>query len=323
MAKYKMADDFDDGDKGKGKEKDKVSLDLFKSVIEYMISDISSQLYSTNPAELARINNIINSLLSSDLPPEIQTRLKKLQELVVEKEENAEQVRNSGILERNREEATKWEEHVAILEKEAERLEAERLLAQFHQEGSMLTKQHEKFKVDIVERIKETKEETIKHNELFDYLSDENLKGKDIDESKLRPFIKNKEQIERELYRHQKAAHKHYDELCAYDAKLKAEKEELKEAVKKQPKPKELQSSILLETANYIDSEKKLLKTANNLYDYAVIQIGKTEIVQEKYGLPRAAEFYKTISSDLHEALLFGKAEAAAALAYFHRDGLG
>jgi hypothetical protein len=30
MAKYKMADDFDDRDKGNGKEKDKVSLDLFK-----------------------------------------------------------------------------------------------------------------------------------------------------------------------------------------------------------------------------------------------------------------------------------------------------
>jgi hypothetical protein len=33
MAKYKMADDFDDRDKGNGKEEDKVSLDLFKSAV--------------------------------------------------------------------------------------------------------------------------------------------------------------------------------------------------------------------------------------------------------------------------------------------------
>ncbi len=32
MAKYKMVDDFDNGDKGNGKE-DKVSLDLFKSAV--------------------------------------------------------------------------------------------------------------------------------------------------------------------------------------------------------------------------------------------------------------------------------------------------
>lgn len=254
-----MADDFDDGNMGK---EDSAYFTQFENVI----NDIKSQLHTTNPAELARLNSAISSLLASNLPAKILKSLEALQAAVAKEEQRAEQ---NITYRQEAEAATKMQEQIEFLEREAERSEAERLLAQFHQEGSRLEKQHTEFKVEIAKRIEETKEETRKHNELFDYLSDENLKGKDIDESKLRPFIKNEEQIERDrkLYRHQKAAHKHYDGLCAYDAKLKTEKEELKEAVKKeQQKPKELQSSILLETAKqrikHKDERREELKPA-------------------------------------------------------------
>ncbi|WP_342267937.1 hypothetical protein [Candidatus Tisiphia endosymbiont of Empis tessellata] len=262
MAKYKMADDFDDGNMGK---EDSAYVAQFENVI----NDIKSQLHTTNPAELARLNSAISSLLASNLPAKILKSLEALQAAVVKEEQRAEQNITYRQEEEARAAATKLQDQIDFLEMEAEKLEAERLLAQFNQEGSRLEKQHAEFKVEIAKRIEETKEETRKHNELFDYISDENLKGKDIDESKLRPFIKNEEQIERDrkLYRHQKAAHKHYDGLCAYDAKLKTEKEELKDAVKKeQQKPKELQSSILLETAKqrikHKDERREELKPA-------------------------------------------------------------
>lgn len=76
-------------------------------------------------------------------------------------------------------------------------------------------------------------------------------------------------------------------------------------------------------THRYIDSEKTLLKTANNLYDDALTQMGRAETIQKECGLPKAVGFYQIINRNLHEALLFGKAEAAAALAYLYREGLG
>lgn len=76
-------------------------------------------------------------------------------------------------------------------------------------------------------------------------------------------------------------------------------------------------------THRYIDSETGLLRTANNLYDYALTQMGRAKTIQKECGLPKVEKLYKIISGNLHEALLFGKAEAAAALAYLYREGLG
>ncbi len=302
--KNNMADDSDDGDMGK---EDSAYFTQFENVI----NDIKSQLHTTNPAELARLNSAISSLLASNLPEKILKSLEALQAAVAKEEQRAEQ---NITYRQEAEAATKMQEQIEFLEREAERLEAERLLAQFHQEGSSVKKQREKFKVDIAKRIEETKEETIKHNELFDYLSDENLKGKDIDESKLRLLIKNEEQIERdrELYRHQKTAHKHYDGLCAYDAKLKAQKEELKEAVKKeQQKLKALQSSVLLETAKqrikHKDERREELKPAIAEAKAAVVeadkQIQDLEDARGQKSYKELADKYKHTDTEKYQML--------------------
>lgn len=282
-----MADDSDDDkdDKNNKGQKDTAYLAQFDNIV----NEIIKQIHSTNPAELARLNSAISSLLASDLPQKILKSLEALQAAVTKAEERAEQknLSDQGENIRKAAEEAKLQESIALLEKEAEKLEAEKL-AEFHQEGMRLKKQHEEFEINIAKRIEETKEETKKHNELFDYLSDENLKGKDIDASKLRPSIKNEAQIEedRKLYRHQKEVHKRYDGLCAYDAKLKVEKKKLEEVVKKEEqKPQEQQSSTLLETAKQkvkhknekIEELKPVIAEAKGVVDEADAQIQDLE----------------------------------------------
>ena len=111
MAKYNMADDFDDG---KGR-KDKADFAQFENAI----NEVKSQIHSTNPAELARLNASITSLLSSNLPSEILSKLKDLQAVVSEREERAEQVVRYTQEEQSREEARLLQERIEFLEKEA------------------------------------------------------------------------------------------------------------------------------------------------------------------------------------------------------------
>ncbi|WP_341792898.1 hypothetical protein [Rickettsia endosymbiont of Ceutorhynchus obstrictus] len=74
----------------------------------------------------------------------------------------------------------------------------------------------------------------------------------------------------------------------------------------------------------YLDDNKTDLYTANNLYKYALKGFENTNILKEQQGLTKLAiDGYKIVKWRLTEALLFGKAEAAAALAYMNREGLG
>ncbi|WP_425361796.1 hypothetical protein [Candidatus Tisiphia endosymbiont of Mystacides longicornis] len=308
-----MADDSDDDkdDKNNKGQKDTAYLAQFDNIV----NEIIKQIHSTNPAELARLNSAISSLLASDLPPKILKSLEALQAAVTKAEERAEQknLSDQGENIRKAAEEAKLQESIALLEKEAEKLEAEKL-AEFHQEGMRLKKQHEEFEINIAKRIEETKEETKKHNELFDYLSDENLKGKDIDASKLRPFIKNEAQIEedRKLYRHQKEVHKRYDGLCAYDAKLKVEKKKLEEVVKKEEqKPQEQQSSTLLETAKQKikhknekrEELKPVIAEAKEVMDVADEQIQALEQAGGYKSYKELADKYKHKDSAKYQML--------------------
>ncbi|WP_342278778.1 hypothetical protein [Candidatus Tisiphia endosymbiont of Myopa tessellatipennis] len=75
---------------------------------------------------------------------------------------------------------------------------------------------------------------------------------------------------------------------------------------------------------SYLDSKKTILCTSNNLYDYASEQFDKAESVKEQLGLvPQVIGIYKIVYRYWNESLLFGKAEAAAGLAYLYREGLG
>ncbi|WP_425363779.1 hypothetical protein [Candidatus Tisiphia endosymbiont of Hybos culiciformis] len=109
-----MADDFDDG---KGNKKDSADF----AQLDNAVNDIKSQMRSTNPAELARLNASITSLLSSDLPPEMLAKLKDLLSSITEKEERAEQVIRYTQEEQSKaaEEARLLQEHIEFLEKEA------------------------------------------------------------------------------------------------------------------------------------------------------------------------------------------------------------
>ncbi|WP_341751986.1 hypothetical protein [Candidatus Tisiphia endosymbiont of Piscicola geometra] len=74
----------------------------------------------------------------------------------------------------------------------------------------------------------------------------------------------------------------------------------------------------------YLDSNKTILRTSNNLYDYASEQFDKAEGAKEQVGLvPQVIGGYKVVAGYWHESLLFGKAESAAGLAYLYREGLG
>ncbi len=74
----------------------------------------------------------------------------------------------------------------------------------------------------------------------------------------------------------------------------------------------------------YLDSNKTILRTSNNLYDYASEQFDKAEGAKEQVGLvPQVIGGYKVVAGYWHESLLFRKAESAAGLAYLYREGLG
>ncbi|UCM85536.1 MAG: hypothetical protein LF885_06120 [Rickettsia endosymbiont of Culicoides impunctatus] len=79
-----------------------------------------------------------------------------------------------------------------------------------------------------------------------------------------------------------------------------------------------------LKQSNYLDQAKTLIRTANNLYDHALDGLSKVNIIIEEHGLtPEVISGSKAMHFELKEALLFGKGEAAAGLAYLYREGLG
>ncbi len=236
--KNNMADDSDDGDMGK---EDSSYVTQFENVI----NDIKSQLHTTNPAELARLNSAISSLLASNLPAKILKSLEALQAAVAKEEQRAEQ---NITYRQEAEAATKMQEQIEFLEKEAEKLEAERS-AQFHQESIKFKEQHTEFNKNADAYLTARKSET---NQLRDVVKD--LKdGKDV-ESELQKLVKSEDQIKKQnteyknLLEHRDKVHEHYDGVMKHDEKLRAEKVRLeKEAEKEKQKPKEIHSPSVFE----------------------------------------------------------------------------
>ncbi|MDR0330080.1 MAG: hypothetical protein LBH99_05470 [Rickettsia sp.] len=122
MAKYKMSDDFDDGDKGKEEV-------AGSSQLENIINNIKSQMHSTNPAELARLSSDIDSFLTGNIPEKILESLKTIQAIVNERRERAEQYMLYSQEEKIREaaEEAKLQESIALLEKAANEKREEEL----------------------------------------------------------------------------------------------------------------------------------------------------------------------------------------------------
>ncbi|WP_367364200.1 hypothetical protein [Candidatus Tisiphia endosymbiont of Nedyus quadrimaculatus] len=259
MAKYKMADDFDDGDKG---IKEEVAG---SSQLENIINNIKSQLHTTNAAELARLNSAISSLLASDLPAKILKSLEALQAAVAKEEQRAEQNITYRQEAEDRDAKTKLQEQIEFLEMEAERLEAKQS-AQFHQESIKLKEQHTEFNKNADTHLTARKNWT---NQLHDVVKD--LKdGKDV-ESELQQLVKSEDQIKKQnteyknLLEHRDKTHEHYDGVMKHNEKLKAEKVRLeKEAEKEKQKSKEIHSPSVFEevTQKIKDQDKKITNFA-------------------------------------------------------------
>lgn len=122
MAKYKMSDDFDDGDKGKEEV-------AGSSQLENIINNIKSQMHSTNPAELARLSSDIDSFLTGNIPEKVLESLKTIQAIVNERKERAEQYMLYSQEEKIKEaaEEAKLQESIALLEKAANEKREEEL----------------------------------------------------------------------------------------------------------------------------------------------------------------------------------------------------
>lgn len=74
----------------------------------------------------------------------------------------------------------------------------------------------------------------------------------------------------------------------------------------------------------YVDPNKTILCTSNNLYNYASEQFDKAEYAKEQVGLvSQVIGGYKAVARCWNESLLFGNATAAAGLAYLYRESLG
>ncbi|WP_375330939.1 hypothetical protein [Candidatus Tisiphia endosymbiont of Oplodontha viridula] len=239
MTKYKMANDFDDGDMGK---EDSAYITQFENVI----NDIKSQLHSTNPAELARLNSAISSLLASNLPAKILKSLEALQAAVAKEEQRAEQ--NITYRQEEAREAVELQKQIDFLEKEAERLEAKRS-AQFHQESIKLKEQHTDFNKNADAFLTARESWT---NQLHDVVKD--LKdGKDV-ESELQKLVKSEDQIKKQnteyknLLEHRDKVHEHYDGVMKHDEKLKEEKVKLEKAKIEKEKSKDVQSISEIDT---------------------------------------------------------------------------
>lgn len=121
--KNNMADDFDDGDKGKEEV-------AGSSQLENIINNIKSQMHSTNPAELERLSRDIDSFSTANIPEKILEILKTIQAIVNERKERAEQYMLYSQEEKIREaaaEEAKLQESIALLEKAANEKREEEL----------------------------------------------------------------------------------------------------------------------------------------------------------------------------------------------------
>ena len=75
----------------------------------------------------------------------------------------------------------------------------------------------------------------------------------------------------------------------------------------------------------YLDKNKTILRTANNLYKEGLEGFKSTNMLKEINGgiTPLVLSGYNIARSELTEALLFGKIDACAGLALFNQTGIG
>lgn len=176
-----MADDFDDENMGK---EDSAYFIQFENVI----NDIKSQLHTTNPAELARLNSAISSLLASNLPAKILKSLESLQAAVAKEEQRAEQ----NIAYRHEEEAvTKMQEQIEFLEREAKE-----------------DKQHQDFKDQNMNFLAEEEKRIAKTKDITSRIQ----RGGDIRQEELEQLLKSDDQ--------RKADQAHYKAMLQYQKEI-------------------------------------------------------------------------------------------------------
>ncbi|AAY61293.1 hypothetical protein RFEPED_0410 [Rickettsia felis str. Pedreira] len=78
------------------------------------------------------------------------------------------------------------------------------------------------------------------------------------------------------------------------------------------------------DASRYLDENKTILCTANNLYKRALEGFNDTNILKEQQGLTHLVmSGYTVARSQLTKALLFGKIDACAGLALFNQQGIG
>ncbi|UCM85538.1 MAG: hypothetical protein LF885_06130 [Rickettsia endosymbiont of Culicoides impunctatus] len=250
-----MADNFEDDkdDKNNKGQKDIAYLAQFDNVV----NDIKLQIHTTNPAELARLNASITSLLNSNLPPETLAKLQNLQAFVREREEQAEQVVLSQQLEEERK--AEADRLASLLEREVK--EAAKL-EQIHQETARLEEQHKEFTKDADEYLSAMKDENAK---LDDVIKDIEKDG-DVNQNKLLPLIKTEEQIKKQneeykkLYKHRDEIHKHYNEVSTHHQGLLTERKRLGNELTAKEKTEKPQSPTIINTKELIKHQDKKIK---------------------------------------------------------------
>ncbi|WP_375331588.1 hypothetical protein [Candidatus Tisiphia endosymbiont of Temnostethus pusillus] len=176
-----MADDSDDGNMGK---EDSAYVTQFENVI----NDIKSQLHTTNPAELARLNSAISSLLASNLPAKILKSLEALQAAVAKEEQRAEQ---NITYRQEAEAATKMQEQIEFLEREAKE-----------------AKQHQDFKDQNMNFLAEEEKRIAKTKDITSRIQ----RGDDIRQEELEQLLKSDDQ--------QKAEQAHYKAMLQYQKEI-------------------------------------------------------------------------------------------------------
>lgn len=296
-----MADDFEDDkdDKNNKGQKDIAYLAQFDNVV----NDIKSQIRTTNPAELARLNASITSLLSSNLPPETLAKLQNLQAFIREREEQAEQVIFSQQLEEERK--AEADRLASLLEREVK--EAAKL-EQIHQETARLEEQHKEFTKDADEYLSAMKGENAK---LDDVIKD----GK-IDSKKLEALVKTDDQIKKQqeeykkLLKHRDEVHKHYEEVNAHNDGLLKERTRLGNELIVKEKIEKPQSPTIVNTKELINHQDKKIKAFEPVLAKATKQ--KSEADEKMVELIARAESRKEKFKEINSFIEKGEKEEHA-----------
>ncbi|WP_341754393.1 hypothetical protein [Candidatus Tisiphia endosymbiont of Dioctria rufipes] len=228
--KNNMTSDFDDGDKGKVEKEDSAYFTQFENVI----NEIKSQLHTTNPAELARLNSAISILLASDLPAKILKSLKSLQAAVDKEEQRAEQNRLSDQEERSRdaEAARLMEERIASLEREAKEAE-----------------QHQAFKNQNTNFLAEEEKRIAKTRDITNRIQ----RGDDIPQEELEQLLKSDDQRKADQV-HCKAMLQYQKEINDRHTKSGTEVKKWNEAIKS---PKSLDADKKIAQQNLAKAEAR------------------------------------------------------------------